>query len=64
MTKTTKFWISDKLELRWNEWPEKPLLSAAHILDYCHDEANAKRLGIGLGQIISTRILEILRAYK
>ena len=21
MTKTTKLWISDKLELRWNEWP-------------------------------------------
>lgn len=24
MTKTTKLWISPALELRWNEWPEKP----------------------------------------
>lgn len=46
------------------QWKKEQLLVFGPILDYCHDEANAKRLGIGLGQSISTRILEILKDVK
>lgn len=46
------------------QWKKEELFVWGPILDYCYDESNAKRLGIGLGQSISTRILEILKEYK
>jgi len=46
------------------QWQQEELIVWGPVLDYCQDEANAKRLGIGLGQSISTRVLEILKGIK
>lgn len=46
------------------QWKQEEILVFGRILDYCQDDENAKRLGIGLGQSISTRIIEILKDYK
>ena len=46
------------------QWQQEELIVWGPILDYCQDEANAKRLGIRLGDSISTRVLEILKEIK
>jgi len=59
--------VNRNLKERWNElefWKKQELLIWGPVLNYCHNDENAKRLGIGPGQSISTRILEILKEYK
>jgi hypothetical protein len=46
------------------QWQQEELIVWGPILDYCQDDKNAKRLGIVLGQSISTRVLEILKKIK
>jgi hypothetical protein len=46
------------------QWQQEELYVWGPILDYCQNDKNAKRLGIGLGQSISKRVLEILKGIK
>jgi hypothetical protein len=46
------------------QWKKEAMLAWSPLINYCHDSKNGKRLGIGLGQSIPTRVLEILKEIK
>jgi len=46
------------------QWKSDEMYIWLPIITYCQDDKNARRLGIGLGQRISTRVLEILKGIK
>jgi len=56
--------VANKRIKELEQWQKGQLFVWGPIFAYCDDESNAKRLGIGLGESISARILEILKAYK
>lgn len=55
---------ADKRIKELEQWQQEELIVWGPVLDYCQDDNNTKRLGIGLGQSISTRVLEILKEYN